>query len=159
MTSIPEISARGSLILWAEFQIPVGPRSGREGEKCRPLDHKRHIPFVHLALFTSFSNTKFYIYSKLSHLFPPYGIFTMCRDTVCIYNLRMRFSRLMAIWSNLIFIRVIIKQNFSFLKKLWSCVGGRVKIWFYQTSWLRSNCHHERFGKLTFRVSASSEPE
>ena len=26
-TSIPEISARGSFILWAKFQIPVGPRS------------------------------------------------------------------------------------------------------------------------------------
>ena len=53
MKSIPEISARGSLILWARFQIPVGPRpcadhrSGREGEKCRPLDHMREIPYVH----------------------------------------------------------------------------------------------------------------
>ena len=53
MTSIPEISARRSLILWAKFQIRVGPRpcvgprSGREGEKCRPLDHMRHIPFIH----------------------------------------------------------------------------------------------------------------
>ena len=53
MTSIPEVSARGSLTLWAKFQIPigprpfVGPRSGREGEKCQPLDHMRHIPFIH----------------------------------------------------------------------------------------------------------------
>ena len=59
MTSIPEISARGSLILWAKFQIPVGPRpcagprSGREGEKCRSLHHMRQIPYVNPALFTS----------------------------------------------------------------------------------------------------------
>ena len=30
----------------AKFQIPVGPRPGREGEKCRPLDHMRQIPFI-----------------------------------------------------------------------------------------------------------------
>ena len=28
-------------------QIPVGTRSGKEGEKCRPLDHIRQVPFVH----------------------------------------------------------------------------------------------------------------
>ena len=156
MTNIPEISARGSPILWAKFQISVGPRSGREGERCRPLGHMRHIPFIHLALSTSQSNTKFYIYSNLSHLFM---VFTMCPDTEYIHNLRKRFSRLMAIWSNLIFVLVIIKQNFSFLRKPWSCVGGRVKIWFYQTSWLWSNYHHERFGKLTFRVLALRQRE
>ena len=82
MKSIPEISARGSLILWAKCQIPVGPRpcvgprSGREGEKCQALDHMRQIPFIHqLRPFTSHSNINFYIYLKLFHLFFPYGIY------------------------------------------------------------------------------------
>ena len=73
MTSIPEISARGSLILWAKFQIPVGPRSGREGEKCRPLDHIRQIPYVHPALFLSYTGIIFCIYAKDFHRFHPYG--------------------------------------------------------------------------------------
>ena len=73
MTSIPEISARGSLILWAQFQIPVGPRSGREGEKCRPLDHMRQIPYVHPALFLSYTGIIFCIYAKDFHRFHPYG--------------------------------------------------------------------------------------
>ena len=64
MTSIPEISARGSLILRAKFQIPVGPRSGREGEKCRPLDHMRQIPFIHQAPFVSFIKFNVYIYIR-----------------------------------------------------------------------------------------------
>ena len=29
-----------------------------------------------------------------------------------------------------------------------------IKIWFYQTSWYRSNYHDGRFGKLTFQVLA-----
>ena len=73
MTSIPEISACGSLILWAKFQIPVGPRSGREGEKCRPLDHIRQIPYVHPALFLSYTGIIFCIYAKDFHRFHPYG--------------------------------------------------------------------------------------
>ena len=32
--------------------IPVGPRSGRVGEKYRLLDHMRHIPFIHPAPFS-----------------------------------------------------------------------------------------------------------
>ena len=79
MTSIPEISARGSLILWAKFQILVGPRpcagprSGREGEKCRPLDHIRQIPYVNPALFTSYNGINFCIYARDFHSFHPYG--------------------------------------------------------------------------------------
>ena len=73
MTSIPEISARGSLILWAKFQIPVGPWSGREGEKCRPLDHIRQIPYVQPALFLSYTGIIFCIYAKDFHRFHPYG--------------------------------------------------------------------------------------
>ena len=75
MTSILEISARGSLILWAKFQIPVDPRSGREGEKCRPLNHIRHIPFINQALFTLYNKINFYIYAKVFQLFLRYGIY------------------------------------------------------------------------------------
>ena len=75
MTSIPEISARGSLILWAKFQIPVGPRSGREGENCRPLDHMRQIPFINQAPFAPFLMISLCIYTKLFQLCLPFGIF------------------------------------------------------------------------------------
>ena len=44
-TMLPEISARRSL-LEPSFRY-LSP--GREGEKCRPLDHLGHIPFVHSA--------------------------------------------------------------------------------------------------------------
>ena len=44
-TKLPEISARRSL-LEPSFKY-LSP--GREGEKCRPLDHTRQIPFVHSA--------------------------------------------------------------------------------------------------------------
>ena len=46
MTSIPDILACRSLILSPKFQEQVDPRSGREGEKCRPIDRVRHIPFI-----------------------------------------------------------------------------------------------------------------
>ena len=84
MTSIPEISARGSLIL---FQIPVGPRSSREREKCRPLDHMRQIPFIHKALFTSYTKINFHIYTKAFLLFLPYGI-----DTVSLCGMHLSFT-------------------------------------------------------------------
>lgn len=59
MTSTPEISDTGSLIPYTELQIPVdlrpyiGLRFGRERDKCGPKDHLRHIPFIHLSLFTT----------------------------------------------------------------------------------------------------------
>ena len=87
MTSIPDISTRGSLILWAKFQIPVGPRSGREGEKCRPLDHMRQIPFINQALFASYTMVNFYIYTKEFQLFLPYGI-----HIACLHNLHLPFT-------------------------------------------------------------------
>ena len=44
---------------------------GSEGEKCRPLDHMRQIPFIHSARFISSST--FYIYKTVFQLFPPFG--------------------------------------------------------------------------------------
>ena len=44
---------------------------GREGEKCRPLDHVWQIPFVHSARFLDSCN--FYIYRSVFYLFPPFG--------------------------------------------------------------------------------------
>ena len=45
---------------------------GSEGEKCRPLDHTRQIPFIHSSRFMECSN--FYIYSTVFfRLFPPFG--------------------------------------------------------------------------------------
>ena len=98
MTSIPEISARGSLILWAKFQIPVGPRpcagprSGREGEKCRPLDHMRHIPFIHqLCSHPTLRPISIYIQNLPCYFF--HVVFTLCLETLYICYLRMRFSK------------------------------------------------------------------
>ena len=87
MTSIPEISARGSLMLWAKFQIPVGPRPGREGENCRPLDHIRQIPFIHPAPFTFYPNIILYIYTKVFQLFLPYGIYIVFQ-----YSLHLSYT-------------------------------------------------------------------
>ena len=87
MTSIPEISARGSLILCGEFQIPVGPRSGREGEKCRPLDHIRQVPFIHSALFSFYTNIDSHIYAKVFQLFLLYGTYV-----VSWYGLHLSFT-------------------------------------------------------------------
>ena len=92
MTSIPEISARGSLILCAKFQIPVGPRSGREGEKCRPLDHMRHIPFFHqLCSHLVLRSIAIYIQNYSIYFF--HVVFTLCLETLYICQLRMRFFR------------------------------------------------------------------
>ena len=93
MTSILEISARGSLILWAKFQIPVGPRSGREGEKCRPLDHIRQIPFINQAPFASHIKINFYIFIQNSSTYFFHVVFTLCLGTLYICNLRMRSFR------------------------------------------------------------------
>ena len=55
-TMLPEISARRSL-LEPSFRY-LSP--GREGEKCRPLDHTWQNPFVHSARLTIGNNS--YIY-------------------------------------------------------------------------------------------------
>ena len=44
---------------------------GREGEKCRPLDHVRQIPFIHSARIICSGN--FYIYRTVFKIFPPFG--------------------------------------------------------------------------------------
>ena len=99
MTSIPEISARGSHILWAKFQIPVdpglcvGPRSGRKGEKCRPLDHTRHTPFINqlCSLTIMLGSVSIYIGNCSSYLF--HVVFTLCLAVLYICYLRMRSSK------------------------------------------------------------------
>ena len=125
MTSIPEISARGSLILWAKFQIPVGPRSGREGEKCRPLDHIRQIPYVHPALFLSYTGIIFCIYAKDFHRFHPYG-----NHIASWYNvdchLRMRSCSITYSGASLLGvlrneISKILKMNLNCLNEYWIC--------------------------------------
>ena len=89
MTSIPEISARGSLILWAKFQIPVGPRSGREGEKCRPLDHMRQIlSSTKLRSYPMLWSISIYIQNCSTYFF--HVVFTLCLEILYICNLRMR---------------------------------------------------------------------
>ena len=49
----------------------LASRTGREGEKCRPLDHVWQIPFIHSARFLDSCN--FYIYRSVFYLFPPFG--------------------------------------------------------------------------------------
>ena len=58
-TMLPEISARRSL-LEPSFRY-LSP--GREGEKCRPLDHACQNPFVHSAPYIISSNS--YIYNSI----------------------------------------------------------------------------------------------
>ena len=57
MTMKPEISTRASLLpilrLGPAFRYPFQPTTGSEGEKRRPLDHMRQIPFVLTAQFRS----------------------------------------------------------------------------------------------------------
>ena len=55
---------------------------GREGEKCRPLDHRRQIPFIHSARFISSSN--FQVYRTVFQLFLPCGTFK-CTSVLCIF--------------------------------------------------------------------------
>ena len=64
---LPEISARRSL-LEPSFRY-LSP--GREGEKCRPLDHMGQIPFIHSDRFLIWNN--FYIYTIVYQLFLPCG--------------------------------------------------------------------------------------
>ena len=70
---LPEISARRSL-LEPSFRY-LSP--GREGEKCRPLDHMGQIPFIHSDRFLTCSN--FYIYTIVYQLFLPCGTYK------CVY--------------------------------------------------------------------------
>ena len=84
ITNISETSARGSLILWAKCQIPVsprpcvGPRSGREGEKCRPQDHMTHVSFIHQLTLHTLLSINFNIYTKLLQIFCPCGVLKQC---------------------------------------------------------------------------------
>ena len=64
---LPEISARRSL-LEPRFRC-LSP--GREGEKCRPLDHMWQIPFIHSVRFVLLHH--FHIYVKDSQLPLPCG--------------------------------------------------------------------------------------
>ena len=66
-TMFPEISAR-----WSLLDPSFGyPSPGREGEKCRPLDHMWQIPFVHSGQFVITSYL--YIYVKAHQQFHPCG--------------------------------------------------------------------------------------
>ena len=56
---------------------------GSEGEKCRPLDHMRQIPFIHSSRFIVSSNI--YIYRTVFLLFPPCGAFK-CVLVRCIFD-------------------------------------------------------------------------
>ena len=66
-TMFPEISAQWSL-LEPSFRY-LSP--GREGEKCRPLDHVRQIPFIHSAQVIICSNL--YICIQVFLFFPAFG--------------------------------------------------------------------------------------
>mgnify|MGYP006896101135 CR=1 FL=1 len=56
---------------------------GSEGEKCRPLDHRRQIPFIHSARLIH--SSKFNIYRAIFQLFPPCGRFK-CTLVLCIFG-------------------------------------------------------------------------
>ena len=80
----PEISARRSLFGRAEFLIPVVTgQLGREGEKCRPLDHVWQTPFIHSTLFVI--TIIFCIYRKAFQLFHSYGTYK-CVPVRCVFQ-------------------------------------------------------------------------
>ena len=93
MTSIPEISARGWLILWAAFsgtnRPPIGQRE-REMSRLRPYEtYPFHPPSsVHVPTVVSIS---IYI-QKFSTCFF-HMVYTMCLGTVYISRFRMRSCR------------------------------------------------------------------
>ena len=62
---------------------------GSEGEKCRPLDPMRQIPFIHSSRFIECSD--FYTYSRVFLLFPPCGalkyVLVWCIFLRCICTL------------------------------------------------------------------------
>ena len=98
MTSIPDISVHGSLILWAKFHISVGPRpcvghrSGREGEKYWLLDHIRQILFVHqLCSLPIHKSISIYIERRSSCFFHVVG--TLCLGMVHVCRVCMRSTR------------------------------------------------------------------
>ena len=80
----PRIAYTVSLVSDTSRPRPcVGPRSGREGEKCRPLDHMRQIPFIHqLCSHPKLRSISIYIYNC--------GIYNV---SSFIFDLRMRSSR------------------------------------------------------------------
>ena len=96
---VPEISARRSL-LEPSFRY-LSP--GREGEKCRPLDHMGQIPFIHSDRFLICYN--FYIYTIVYQLFLP------CGTKVCILQLRMCSHRKLKLWSWVIFKVIFSAQH------------------------------------------------
>ena len=64
---------------------------GSEGEKCRPLDHRRQIPFIHSARLIH--NSNFNIYRAMFQLFPPCGGFKVYLGTLHIWQWRMHSCR------------------------------------------------------------------
>ena len=80
----PEISTRGSLFGRAEFLIPVVTgQLGREGEKCRPLDHVWQTPFIHSTLFVI--TIIFCIYRKAFQLFHSCSTYK-CVSVRCVFQ-------------------------------------------------------------------------
>ena len=71
----------------------VGPRSGRKGEKCRPLDHMRHTPFINqlCSLTIMLGSVSIYMRNCSSYLF--HVVFTLCLPILYICYLRMRSSK------------------------------------------------------------------
>ena len=75
---------------------------GSEGGKCRPLDQRKQIPFIHSVRLISSDNFYIYIYRTLFFLFPPCGAFkcvvvwcdVMWCDVMWIWQSRMRFYRI-----------------------------------------------------------------
>ena len=64
---------------------------GSEGWKCRPLDQRKQIPFIHSVRLISSDN--FYIYWTLFYLFPPSGAFK-CVVVWCDVNLTITHALL-----------------------------------------------------------------
>ena len=96
------------------------PRSGREGEKCRPLDHMRHIPFTRKALFTSY--TKVSVPYLFSLLFLLYGIDIMSWYGISCHNHFTASS--LWYWDRSITYSVALKKSFSWNKEVRELTKG-----------------------------------
>ena len=78
----------GSIVLpfWINC---VGPRSGREGEKCRPLDHMRQIPFIHqLCSHYTITSISVYIYNTVPCISFMWYLHCVLEGYICYLRMR-----------------------------------------------------------------------
>jgi len=93
MKPVSSTSRRGARAAYHdEYPLDFGPRSGREGEKCRPLDHMRHITISHqLCSHPPIRSISTYIQNCCIYSF--HVVLRSSLETLHFCHLRIRSSR------------------------------------------------------------------